>query len=75
MAYAILPPERTGIFLVTSFGSDSIAVFDSLGDYLRTFTAGGLDEPRGIVFAPKSKIYIASQRTDEDFVFDSWWQK
>ena len=71
IAYAILPPERTGNFLVTSFGSNSIVVFDSLGNYLRTFTTGGLDGPRGIVFAPNSKIYIASQRTDEVFVFDS----
>jgi len=51
-AYAILPPERTGNFLVTSFGSDSIAVYDSLGNYIRTFTAPGINGPRGIVFAP-----------------------
>jgi len=33
VAYVILPPERTCDFLVTSFGSDSIAVYDSLGSY------------------------------------------
>ncbi|MCH7515659.1 MAG: hypothetical protein IIB08_00785 [Bacteroidetes bacterium] len=71
VAYAILPPERTGNFLVTSFGNDSIAVYDSLGNYLRTFTAPGVSGPRGIVFAPDNKIYIASQFTGEIFVFNS----
>src|SRR3990172_3651351 len=70
VAYAVLPPERTGNFLVTSFGSDSVLVYDSLGNYLCTFTADGLGGPRGIVFAPNEKIYIASQNTDEVFVFD-----
>ena len=60
VAYAILPPERTGNFLVTSFGGDNVAVYGSLGNYIRTFTAPGLNGPRGIVFAPNNKIYIAS---------------
>ncbi len=69
-APGILPPPRTGNLYVTSFGTDSVAVYDSTGAYLRSFSAPGLDGPRGIVFAPNNRIYIAGQHSDQIFVFD-----
>lgn len=69
-ADAQLPPQSTGPFLVTNFDGDNITVYDSLGNYTHSFTAPGLNGPRGIVFAPNDRIYVASQLTDEVFIFN-----
>ncbi len=64
-AQTLLPPARTGNFYVSSFSADSIAIYDSSGKYIHSFSAEGLNGPRGIVFAPNNKVYVASQLTDE----------
>ena len=68
---AILPPQATGDFYVGNFNGDDIGVYDSNGVFLRTFTAAGLNGPRGLVFAPNGRLYVASENTSEIFVFDS----
>jgi len=69
-AQTLLPPARTGNFFVSSYNADSVAVYDSSGNYLHHFGAEGLNGPRGVVFAPNNKVYIASQLSDEIYVFD-----
>ena len=71
-AQTLLPPLRTGKFYVSSYSADSIAVYDSSGKYIHSFSAEGLDGPRGIVFAPNNKVYIASQLTDEIYIFEDY---
>lgn len=69
-AHAVLPPAETGDFYVASYNGDAVAVFSAGGAYLRSFTATGLDGPRGIVLATDGRIYVASERSREIFVFD-----
>ncbi len=55
-ARTLLPPTRTGNFYVSSYSADRIAVYDSSGKYIHSFSAEGLNGPRGIVFAPTGAI-------------------
>ena len=68
-ASAILPPAQTGNFYVSDFNNDRIVTYDASGSHLGSFTAPGLDGPRGIVVLPDGRIHVASQQTDEVFVF------
>ena len=65
-----LPPSVTEDLYVTEFSFDRIAVFDSDGNYLRSFTAPGLDGPYGIAFGPGDRIYVACAESDEVVVFN-----
>lgn len=66
---ALSTSKESGDFWVT-FGCDSIGIFNSNGSLQKTITAYGLSSPRGIVFAPNSKVYISSAYSDEIFIFD-----
>lgn len=68
---AILPPEQTGNFNVGDFLNHRMVVYDSAGNYMHDFTAPGLSGPRGIVIRADGTTYVASQFTDEVFVFDA----
>ena len=46
---AILPPQDTSDFYVGNYSGDNIGVYDANGAFLRTFTAAGLNGPRGLV--------------------------
>ena len=65
-----LPPSSTSKMYVSSFGSGTIAVYDSTGTYSHAFSADGLSGSRGVVFGPNNRIYVASQHSDEIFAFD-----
>lgn len=69
VAVALLPPGRTGNLYVTNNAGDDITVYDPNGDYERSFTAAGLNGPRGIVFTGSGEFYVASQLTNEIFHF------
>ena len=66
-----LPPVQTGNMYVSNYGNGTIAVYDSAGAFLRNLTPEGMSGTRGIVFAPNDRMYVASQNTDEIFVFDA----
>jgi DNA-binding beta-propeller fold protein YncE len=70
-AHSVLPPDETSHFYVSSYEGDEVAVYRGSGAYMRSFTAPGLEEPRGIVFVPDGRIYVASEGTHEVYVFDS----
>ena len=55
-----------------AYNSHEVAVYDSTGSYLHSFTAPGLNGPRGIVVNPvNGMIYVASQLSNEIFVFNA----
>lgn len=70
-AFAILPPELTEEFFVADFNHDRVAVYDELGAYVSDFTAEGLDGPRGIVVHSEGSVYVASELSNEVYVFDN----
>ncbi len=43
-----LPLAETNELYVTEFNFDRVAVFDADGNYLRNFTAPGMDAPNGV---------------------------
>ena len=67
--YYPLPPEETGDIYVSSYYNDRICVYTPDGTFLRDFTGGGLQRPRGLVISSVGEIYVASQDTDEILVF------
>ena len=69
-ATADLPRAVSGDLYVSDFNNDRVVVYSADGTYSHTFTAPGLDGPRGIVFGPNGHVYVASQQTNEVFVFD-----
>ena len=51
-AAAQLPLADSSDFYVSNFNGDAVAVYDETGAYLRSFTAPGLNGPRGVVWTP-----------------------
>ena len=60
-AFAQLPPGNTGGFYVSDYVDDEIAIYDAAGTYLRSFTAEGLDGPRGIVIEADGKAGVVDE--------------
>jgi DNA-binding beta-propeller fold protein YncE len=67
-ARAVLPPGATEHFYVGDEHAH-VLVYSASGEYLRSFTAPGLDGPYGIVHAGNGKIYVASRHSSEIYVF------
>ena len=65
-----LPLADTEDLYAAEFNNDRISVLDAEGNYLRNFTAPGLDGPQGIAFGPNELIYVGSSLSDEVVVFD-----
>jgi len=72
-ARGYLPPAGTGHFYVSNHNGDRVAVFDAAGMYLRSFSAPGLNGPRGVVVHPASgQMYVAGQLIPSGiYVFDA----
>ncbi len=71
LAHGLLPPEATGEFYVGNYFGDNVLVYGPSGNYLRSFDAGGqLTRPRGIVFVPDGRIYVAGENSNRIFVFN-----
>jgi WD40 repeat protein len=70
LVHGQLPPADTGGFFVSDYNNDRVAVYDPTGGFLRTFTAAGLNGPRGIVAMQEGTLYVASQLTNSIFVLD-----
>ena len=68
-AAAELPPTATGVFYVSDFVNDRVVVYGADGSLLRSFSAPGLDGPRGIVVTDDGRIFVASQLTNQVHVF------
>jgi len=70
-AMALLPFERTGNLYVSMWTADEVAVFSPDGIQVDSFTAAGLDGPRGIAFNPANgEIWVASEFGNAIFIFD-----
>ncbi|MCP3917599.1 MAG: hypothetical protein GY711_18800 [bacterium] len=65
-----LPPQHTGRIYITGYYSDNIGEFLPDMTPLRTFTAPGLDRPRGITTDDEGNLVVVSQGSDRIFVFD-----
>lgn len=68
-ATAELPELVTNDLYVSDFSNDRIAVYSADGTFLRSFTAPGLDGPRGIVFRDDGTFYVGSQNNDSVYHF------
>jgi DNA-binding beta-propeller fold protein YncE len=66
---AQLPPANTTHLYVSDFDNDRVVVYDAAGAFLRSFTAPGLNGPRGVAFLPDQRIAVASQLGHRVFVF------
>ena len=68
-ASAELPEQVTNELYVSDFINDRIAVFSDDAVFLRSFTAPGLDGPRGIVFREDGTFYVGSQNNNTIYHF------
>ncbi len=68
---AQLPPDRTYQLYVGDFLNDRVVSYDQAGNVRSTFSAPGLDGPRGVLVANSGRIYVASEHADRVFVFDA----
>jgi len=65
-----LPPERTGLLYVSGFSSDNVGEYLPDGTLLRTFTAAGLDQPRGVGIDESGNVVVVGQGSDKIYIFD-----
>lgn len=68
--YFPLPPPETGDLYVSSYYDDRICVYSQNGQFLRSFTGGGLLRPRGVLFTANGELYVSSQDSDQILVFN-----
>ena len=69
-AAAQLPFPESHDFLVSDYQNDRVVAYRPSGALSHTFTAPGLDGPRGIAFLADGRFFVSSELGDEVFAFD-----
>lgn len=67
VAFAHAEEFEANHMFVSCIGNDSIVEFDEDGDFVRTISPEGLDQPRSIAFGPNGRMYVSSFDTNEVF--------
>lgn len=65
-----LPRAVSGDLYLSDYNNDRVVVYSGDGELLRTFTAPGLNGPRGVVFGDSGEVFVASQLSNQIYRFD-----
>ncbi|MBI4585087.1 MAG: hypothetical protein HY717_13835 [Planctomycetes bacterium] len=64
-----LPPSPAGDLYLSSSGANRVFCFTRQGIFRFSFTAPGLNSPRGLAFNRRGELYVASQNSNDIFAF------
>lgn len=65
-----LPPSQTGLLYVSGFSTNNVGEYAPDGTLLRTLSAPGMQQPRGIAVDDAGNLVVVSQASDRIQVID-----